>query len=188
MNIGDKFGRWTVLSFDKKVALCRCDCGVVKNVNNQNLKIGSTKSCGCFRSELLTTHGKSRSRAYKAWAGMKDRCYNKNNQYFHVYGGAGISVCERWLTGFDMFYQDMGDPPDGMSIDRINNKGNYEPSNCKWSSGSEQSRNTNHAKLTIEIVRKLRSGELTVKEVMKLTGCVETTARNAKTGKKWKEI
>jgi len=82
---------------------------------------------------------------YHVWASMKDRCYNKNSKAYPDYGGRGVTVCERWRGSYTLFESDMGDRPEGTSIDRIDNNGNYEPSNCKWSTRQEQQRNQRRA-------------------------------------------
>ena len=83
-----------------------------------------------------------RTKEYRAWAGMKDRCYNSNHIYYHRYGGRGIKICERWLNNFEAFLADVGPAPSSEhSIDRINNDGNYEPGNVKWSTVFEQNHN-----------------------------------------------
>ena len=84
-----------------------------------------------------TTHGLSHTRAYHCWRGMKVRCSNPRYDWYEYYGGRGIAVCERWLI-FENFYADMGDPPPGMSLDRIDVDGNYEPGNCRWATAAEQ--------------------------------------------------
>ena len=87
---------------------------------------------------------------------MKDRCLNPNSQYFHRYGGRGITVCDEWLESFDNFFRDMGERPDRMSLDRINNDGIYEPDNCRWATQAEQVRNSSSAILNIDNVKYIR--------------------------------
>lgn len=146
---GQKFGRWTVISFAGKSAsknhrwLCCCDCGTEQVVQAGCLNYGATKSCGCLRRELYTTHGMSKHPIFNAWRDMLARCATLSHKSFHNYGGRGIKVCPRWLNSFENFYADMGDrPSEKHSLDRINNDGNYEPGNCKWSTQREQTRNT----------------------------------------------
>jgi len=118
-------------------------------VNIHDVRNGHTSSCGCYHSKRQRdpkTHGetvgRNNSPEYRAWKAMKGRCYDKNNIGYRNYGGRGISVCERWLHSFVAFLEDMGRKPSPKhSIDRINNDGIYEPSNCKWSTRSEQRRN-----------------------------------------------
>ena len=147
---GQRFGRLTVLHRDtsKPIGrgcatywLCRCDCGNKCSVPAHDLRRGHTKSCGCMRSELHTTHGMSRTRIYDTWHNMNRRCNNPNVACYKCYGGRGIKVCDRWKS-FENFYDDMiGTYSDELTIDRINVDGNYEPSNCRWSTPSEQCRN-----------------------------------------------
>ena len=126
--------------------LCECNCGTEKIILGSNLKRGHTKSCGCLlREGNNTTHGHSKkgkiSKTYDSWHSMIQRCTNPNNIAYHDYCGRGITVCKRWLK-FENFLEDMGEVPIGYSIDRIDNDGNYCKSNCRWSTRSEQQRNT----------------------------------------------
>lgn len=127
---------------------CLCDCGNTTLVYTSALRGGLTTSCGCWRSEVSTklagplnrSHGKSATAAFARWIGMRQRCFNPNRKDWHVYGGRGITICERWMS-FENFYADMGDPPPGMQIERVDNNGNYEPGNCIWATPTQQGRN-----------------------------------------------
>lgn len=124
--------------------VCRCICRTLKSVAACELKAGKTKSCGCLNAESRRTkavrHGFNRTATYVCWSNMLARCGNANRPDFKNYGGRGIAVCERWLE-FQNFLADMGEKPRGLSIDRIDNDGNYEPDNCRWATPSEQRRN-----------------------------------------------
>ena len=138
-----RFGRLLVLSYDGKSRWwCQCDCGVTKTIAGWALKSGDTQSCGCYHKEKFThkSHGMSRTRTHNIWKGMRKRCNNKNSASYQNYGGRGIKICPRW-NKFENFLADMGECPMGMSLDRINNGGNYEPKNCKWSTRVEQNNN-----------------------------------------------
>ncbi len=138
---GNKYGKWTVL---ERVAgatwNCICECGAIKAVTGSSLKLGTSTSCGCSQYDVHIKHGMEGTNIYNIWAGMIQRCTNKKYKYFHRYGARGINVCQRWLD-FRNFYSDMGDKPAGMSLDRIDNDGNYCKENCKWSTPTEQIRN-----------------------------------------------
>ena len=150
---GERYGRLTIIrevepagSSHKRVRrfLCRCDCGNEIICRLPNLKSGTTKSCGCYRkfvsSNRRDCHHLKNTRIYRIWCGMKRRCYNKHNEHFDRYGGRGIIVCDEWKTDFMNFYDwaMSNGYDDKLSIDRINNEGNYEPSNCRWANQKQQ--------------------------------------------------
>ncbi len=152
---GEVFGLLTVVRSTRSrrhkqiVWECKCECGRKHLVVGRDLRSGHTKSCGCQSRSMqvaaITVHG-SASRGqmgleYRIWIEMKQRCYNPKNSRYATYGGRGISVCSRWLHSYPNFIADMGPKPDSYSIDRKNNDGNYEPSNCRWVPRKEQSRN-----------------------------------------------
>lgn len=150
--IGQRFTRWLVISGAQKpgrqrVYLCRCDCGTEKLLPARSLNAGLSKSCGCLRDELsrYVRHGHARSndtsKTYYIWAAMCVRCNCSSNKAFHNYGGRGIAVCERWLH-FENFLADMGEAPPGLTLERDDVNGNYEPSNCSWVSRLAQNNNT----------------------------------------------
>lgn len=152
---GKRFGRLTVIGVEdngkrKTYYVCQCDCGNVKVVRSDALISGVTKSCGCIKKEQDKTnltanhsHKMSGTRIYETWQDMKRRCYNKQNTRYDRYGGRGITVCEEWLNNFESFYNWAinNGYADNLTIDRIDNDGNYEPSNCKWSTVKEQCNN-----------------------------------------------
>lgn len=145
---GKRFGKLTVIEFNgknkfkKPLWKCKCDCGNEAVVAGENLtKKIATKSCGCLRLESNTKHNKCKTSIYNVWNGMIQRCTDIKNSRYKSYMGRGITVCDKWLT-FEGFYEDMGDRPKGMSLDRVDNNGNYCNENCKWSTPKEQSNNT----------------------------------------------
>ena len=156
--LGQKFDRLEVTKLIEKTSggqltwECKCDCGNTTKVLGKNLKRGATRSCGCLHREIATIthtkHGHSKrgqvSRTYKSWRDMKERCNNPKNHAYKDYGGRGIQVCNSWLdeeVGFSNFLNDMGECPKGMSIDRKNNNGNYEPDNCHYTTPRNQNNN-----------------------------------------------
>jgi hypothetical protein len=149
---GQIFGRYTVI--DRATPTrnrvprwrCRCECGTVRSVVQHGLVSGATRSCGCLARELVgarvLTHGRTHTPEYESWAQMRHRCSNPNHHAFARYGGRGIRVCARW-DSFEIFLADMGQRPSPKhSLDRVDNDGNYEPSNCRWATRLQQSRNS----------------------------------------------
>lgn len=160
--IGRKFGRLTVVSqLDRdrhghRHWECKCECGKTITPSGQALKSGNTESCGCLKNEVIgsrrRTHGASKSGAYRSWCAMKERCYSEKHKNYDLYGGRGITVCDRWLHSFANFLADMGDRPYARAtIERLDTNGNYEPTNCEWATQKEQCRNKrNNHTLTID--------------------------------------
>jgi hypothetical protein len=157
---GKQFGRWTVIRLADRDQwrrlswLCQCACGTKRVVRADVLTRGVGMSCGCLQREMttkrLTRHGEAgnarkgvpASFEYKCWAGLRARCRSPRHAQYQDYGGRGISVCERWWESFANFLADMGRRPSpDLSIDRIDNDGNYEPANCRWATTTAQNGN-----------------------------------------------
>jgi len=153
--LGKKFGRLTVigkeLEKDKWGGTqwrVLCDCGKEKLMRGNSFISGGNVSCGCYAAEQLskraTTHGMTKTKEHGAWLSMLDRCRNERHKSYKNYGGRGIMVCERWKESFENFYIDMGKAPNGTSIERKNNNGNYCKENCLWATSEEQMHNTRY--------------------------------------------
>jgi hypothetical protein len=150
---GQKFGRLTAVSFENHDRHgnvrwnFRCDCGESTVQYVSVARRSKISSCGCRRRELAisngkqsTTHGMHRTTTYRSWECMCRRCRSPKDKSYKNYGGRGITVSARW-DSFENFFADMGERPQGTSLDRINNNGNYEPGNCRWATTQEQAKN-----------------------------------------------
>lgn len=156
---GKQYGYWTALEdagmvhlandvHPRRHWLCRCICGTERLVQAFYLKNGRSSSCGCMKGKLQREalgnsggHRSDRTPTYNTWRAMRARCKEVNNHKYRIYGALGITVCERWES-FANFLEDMGERPEGKTLDRIDPYGNYEPSNCRWATIAEQNANT----------------------------------------------
>lgn len=155
---GSKIGRLTVLwevesarypsGKPKRRYECECECGRRSVVLLSHLRSGHTQSCGCLaterRTEAQLKHGHARgglSPTYISWKNMLQRCYSVRHPHYKNYGGRGITICNRWRESFETFLADMGERPKGLTLERVNNDGNYEPGNCIWATYTKQSNN-----------------------------------------------
>jgi hypothetical protein len=153
---GQRFGRLVVIRALRRYGkyryayrqLCRCDCGRVVKIGKFELLNGDTRSCGCFQREDLgvrsknnshgVTHGMSETKTYSSWKAMRSRCLRPKDRYFHRYGGIGVTVCTDWRNSFEAFLKDMGVRPEGTTLGRFGDVGNYKPGNCAWMTPKQQ--------------------------------------------------
>ena len=148
---GKQFGRLTVVcrtsnAVSRTAWDCTCVCGSTKTVTSNMLKRGNVSSCGCLRKEIagarFKTHGTGyESREYRSWNAAKKRCYTRSNTAYRNYGLIGVKMCTEWVNSFEQFLSDMGERPEGMTLDRINPFGDYDPSNCRWADRKTQNLN-----------------------------------------------
>lgn len=199
--IGKTFGKLKVVSLygtnhlRQRVWLCLCDCGSETLVATNSLNTGNTKSCGCLSrersSETHFVHGMSDSRLYRIHRGMIQRCCNPNDHSFKYYGLKGVTVCDEWRYDFAAFYNwaIFNGYRDDLTIDRYpNNRGNYEPSNCRWATHDEQSQNRSSTILTSDQVRSIKLDNREYTEIATDYGVNKYTIRDIKVGRNWKNI
>lgn len=185
---GIRFNKLTVIRFSGKRGSmyyweCKCDCGKIKLVASENLKSGSTKSCGCLRATRLVTHGKAFSLEHHSWTQMKQRCRpDADKPHREAYFEKGVKVCDRWLNSFENFYSDMGPRPSKYhSLDRFPDpNGDYKPGNCRWATMKEQCNNRRNNRII-----EFNGLSLTLSQWSEKLGVSRNTLRNRMDRQGW---
>lgn len=186
---GARFGRLIAIKYvgrllDKRYRWeCVCDCGRRHYPETGSLVHKNVQSCGCLSADStkrrFTTHGQTHSSTYASWESMKQRCCNVNHKHFHNYGGRGIRVCERWINSFEAFFEDMGERPYGLTLERRNNNLGYGPENCMWATRKVQQNNT-RASVFLEF----QNRRLTLPQWSEITGIPRSALRH-RLDRKW---
>jgi hypothetical protein len=179
---GQKFGRWTVLEHAGRAQSdakkprhqwkCECECGTQSIVDGWSLTSGNSKSCGCYKRDNPShlQHGMTGHPAHNAWKHARGRCFSKTDTDYDLYGGRGITMCDRW-SDFEMFWQDMKSTwQEGLTLDRIDTNGNYEPGNCRWATMKEQANNRRN-----NVLIDTPDGRMNVKQASEKYNISETT-------------
>lgn len=198
--IGKVFGRLTVERVshikDNHTAYfeCRCSCGNSHTVSRGGLRNGTVTSCGCYArevsSEVHSTHGLSYHPLYGTWRAMLSRCYEPNDVSYEYYGGKGISVCEEWRNNIHSFiaWAEANGQRPGLSIERIDNDGNYEPGNCRWGTVFDQARNTRRNVIKdMTMARAIRNDPRPYQDIAHQYGIHRSVVASIKEGKTWSE-
>ena len=184
--IGKKYSRLTILGYGKPVlgtdgynapvCVCKCDCGVILNIRLASVIHENTKSCGCYKMEVLSLnkrHGLSHTKLFRRWTGMWYRCDKHGSQSYHYYGGRGIRVCDEWAS-FEAFrdWSFANGYDEGLQLDRINNNKGYGPDNCRWVTSAQNNLNKRNTVFLI-----FKGEKKTISEWAKITGIPESTLR-----------
>jgi len=183
---GKRFDRWRVIKRGKSriknkrkfnYFICECDCGTVKEVLNWSLTRGISKSCGCIIIDKLKTHGKSRSGVYKSWYSMLRRCLNKNHPAYKTY--SKLYIDKKWFK-FESFYKDMGERPNRMTLDRIDNSKGYYKDNCRWATWVQQANNRKD-----NVFLTFKGATHTLKEWSRIKNINYSTLKERRSRHKW---